>query len=136
VEKKVGNAGIGEVGTPLDDVLEIHGAVMGAKLLAKECLPCGAKLGSPDPLNELLTRAWHKPNFDGAICAYCGVAKFKLWPHLSMKDVRQKIKTEEASRDRFFSYIREMISHLKSGNITLRSCPTERVVKEDRVQGH
>eukprot|EP00959_Pyramimonas_sp_CCMP1952_P167314 3496893-Pyramimonas_sp.AAC.1 len=97
------------------------------KIMSKTCLPCGKSVGGGDVLDPTRTRAWHKPDWEGRICAYCGVAKFKLWPHLAMAEVRDMIKRDESARKRFFDYIDNMIDHLSSGNTTLKNCPTERV---------
>ena len=60
--------GIGVVGVRLDEVQEIFGASY-EKMTKKACLLCKTFMLSPDPVQQELSRAWHKPNFEGKVCA-------------------------------------------------------------------
>lgn len=66
--------GIGVLGVLLLDAL----GLLGRKICEKVCCLCSKVLGSADPINADLTRAWSKPDYAGFICAYCGSPSFFL----------------------------------------------------------
>ena len=107
--------GIGVLGVRLDTAQEIFGASY-EKMMKKACLLCKNVMLSPDPVQTELSRAWHKPNFEGKVCAYCGVGKCKLWPHKSVADVVFSIDSKQEESDRFFKFISAMILAYQSGD--------------------
>ena len=124
--------GIGVVGVRLDEVQEIFGASY-EKMKKKACLLCKKFMLSPDPVQQELSRAWHKPNFEGKVCAYCGVGKCKLWPHRSVADVVFIIGSKPEESERFFKFTSAMILAYQNGDKAakgLTDAPTESLEKE------
>ena len=75
----VSKIGIGVIGCLFSEVETVFGP-NAAHTLAQACGFCDSALGSADPFNEDRTRAWDKPGYQGRVCAYCGLAKMKLFP--------------------------------------------------------
>jgi hypothetical protein len=125
--------GIGVLGMVLASVHMLLGDAA-EKLLKKLCSLCKCRLGDSDPVNAHLTRAWHKPRYEGKLCAYCGVAKGKLWPHIKdTKLVVDLISTKQEERVRFDKYLEQMIEAYTNGDKAaknLDSAPKETVEKE------
>ena len=123
--------GIGNVGVLLLMAQEIFGASY-EKMTKKACMLCKNFMLTPDPVQPELSRAWHKPNFEGKVCAYCGVGKNKLWPHKSVTDCVLIIDTQPEEIDRFFKFTNGMVLAYQSGDKQARcltDAPTESLQK-------
>ena len=86
------------------------------KMNKKACMLCKNFMLTPDPVQPELSRAWHKPNFEGKVCAYCGQGKNKLWPHKNVTDCVFIIDTQPEESERFFKFTNGMILAYNRGN--------------------
>ena len=90
-------------------------------------------MGMPDPIHPDRSRAWHKPNLEGKICAYCGWAKFKLYPGKSTKEVLA-IHTDMDTKKRFMDYIDRMIDTYKGGSRAFRDDGPKQLLDRENLQ--
>lgn len=86
--------GVGVQGIAIAEAEGILGAAA-ATTLSKTCCFCSCAVGEPDPLDCSLTRAWHKPRFEGKVCAYCGRAAKKLFPAKAVKEVHNIVSSSQ-----------------------------------------
>ncbi|CAK0827283.1 unnamed protein product, partial [Prorocentrum cordatum] len=128
------SCGIGNIGILISSALSILGARY-ASIMDKMCRVCGCRLGDPDPVNELLTRAWNKPDFGGKVCAYCGASKWKLYPGKGWAEVDTKL-TDKEEAGRFTTFMTALIENLKAGGKSSRFIdrPAESLTKEVGVE--
>ena len=110
--------GIGIIGILIASAESVWGA-SAQKMMSKCCQVCKNTVGSQDPINPDYTRAWHKPDFAGRICAYCGAARMKLFPHKSTAEVTTDVASNTEVRERFFKWIEAAIQHFLDGNRSL-----------------
>ena len=110
-------------------------AEMGSKAeyyLNKVCLFCGCRLGDPDPVHQDRTRAWHKPQWSGRVCAYCGVSKVKEHPTKTNEQLDTELKTNSETKKNFMDYVNALIDHYRAGHKTCHNVST--VPKESLQQ--
>ena len=86
--------GIGVLGPPIDEAESYFGKAW-QKLKVRVCCLCKKSLADPDPVNPTLVRAWSKPRHEGRVCAYCGVARVKLFPTLTTEATLQMVDTQK-----------------------------------------
>jgi hypothetical protein len=125
----LGRRGIGNRGVNLAEAV----TTFGDKLLGKPCQMCGCKLGDPDPLNNELTMAWHKPHGQGKTCAYCGVTCRRRYPQKDLNSVAQQVATSSEAHSAFHAFRSWLINEYLSGNQRVRegvlAAPLETVSK-------
>ena len=112
--------GIGVVGVLLASLEAVFGDML-EKMRRKSCSFCKKFMCTPDPVDPTRTRAWHKPRFEGRICAYCGVAMKKLWPGKDAKHVLTLIDTKQEERGRLTAYTDSMIAAYLRGDRAARN---------------
>jgi hypothetical protein len=124
--------GCGVLGIEIWQAIAILGE-MYEKIMNKACSFCLKVVGSEDPVNAGRTRSWHKPNFEGRICGYCGVAKLKLFPGQGAAAVLIKFQTTMLDKKRFLDFVARLIEHYKSGNKTMKALdvPQQALEKTD-----
>ena len=63
-----------------------------------------------------------KPDFAGLMCAYCGIAKLKLYGSLkSVKELVIHLQTNGATKKEWDDFVAEMIQMYKTGKQKLRA---------------
>jgi hypothetical protein len=55
------------------------------------------------------------------VCAYCGVAKVRLFPHHDTKTVATKVAAQQEEHERFFGYRAHLIEQYRSGHKAARN---------------
>ena len=87
----------------------------------------------PDPIHPDRNMAWHKPNLEGQICAYCGWAKLKLYTGKSTKEVLA-IHTDMVAKKRFMDYIDRMVDTYKGGSRAFRDDGPKQLLDRENLQ--
>ncbi|CAK0904683.1 unnamed protein product, partial [Prorocentrum cordatum] len=121
--------GIGVVGVRLSQLPEQYNT----RTCSKVCLGCGCKPSDPDPINPTLSYAWFKPDYGGLVCAYCGTAKARKYPHKSNDQVFKGVRTNEEEWKKFQQFCKFLIESWKSGKQRVRNvldAPMEQTVKK------
>ena len=112
--------GIGVIGVLLASLEAVFGDML-ERMRRKSCRLCKKFMCTPDPVDPTRTRAWHKPRFEGKICAYCGVAMKKLWPGKDAGDVVTLIDTKQEEQGRLTAYTDLMIAAYVRGDRAARN---------------
>lgn len=119
--------GVGFVGLPLVSM----GTALAEKTLKKRCAFCKQAVFSKDPIDDMSTLAWHKPRYEGRMCAYCGNTKMRLFPHREASSALCDVEKKKDDNDRFFKYRAFLVGQHSEGHRTLRkmadSTPLEQV---------
>lgn len=123
--------GVGVVGPLHTEAAAAFGADY-AKIMKKTCSFCGKAVSDGDPLNPNRVRSWNKPAHEGRICAYCGAAKWKLYPSRNASEALARITTNMDEKRRLTQFIDTLIEHYKSGAKSMKnfSGPKQTVEKE------
>eukprot|EP00959_Pyramimonas_sp_CCMP1952_P209069 4373385-Pyramimonas_sp.AAC.1 len=104
------------------------------KLRKKACTLCKTKITEADPVNEMMTIYWHRPDWEGLLCAYCGNAKVRIFPTKKQKELDNDLQDEKTRQPqeqkvttRFFTYRTGLITKLKDGSGRVSQKELERI---------
>ena len=77
-----------------------------------------------------------KPDFAGLICAYCGIAKLKLYSNLkTVKELVIYLQTNGVAKKQWDDFVEDLIKTYKSGKKKVRvEDLKQRIVKENEVE--
>ena len=99
----------------------------------KACAFCKKALIDLDPVNPSLVRAWHKPRHEGRVCAYCGVARTKLYPTMTIEAALQMVHTDKDEFTRFHSFLENLIAADMDGEKAARRLNDNQHQRLDKV---